>query len=136
VKRCEHCDGSGQVHHGEGALHYVTLCPNHCALRAWDQECDECYPDWRCECGDLNRYHEAFCYRCGAGQPEDHLQKARVPLGDAERQRCERCEGDGSYSELAPCTTCGSDCACNGPPVIVDPCPDCGGSGEHEGKRT
>lgn len=27
--------------------------------------------DWRCECGDLNRYHEVFCYRCGAGQPED-----------------------------------------------------------------
>ena len=26
--------------------------------------------DWRCECGDLNRHHEAFCYRCGAGQPE------------------------------------------------------------------
>jgi hypothetical protein len=26
--------------------------------------------DWRCECGDLNRDHEAFCYRCGAGQPE------------------------------------------------------------------
>lgn len=28
-------------------------------------------PDWRCECGDLNRGHEAFCYRCGAGQPEE-----------------------------------------------------------------
>jgi hypothetical protein len=27
--------------------------------------------DWRCECGDLNRDHEAFCYRCGAGQPEE-----------------------------------------------------------------
>jgi hypothetical protein len=26
--------------------------------------------DWRCECGDLNRHHEAFCYRCGAGRPE------------------------------------------------------------------
>jgi hypothetical protein len=25
--------------------------------------------DWRCECGDLNRHHEAFCYRCGAGSP-------------------------------------------------------------------
>jgi hypothetical protein len=24
--------------------------------------------DWRCECGDLNRDHEAFCYRCGAGR--------------------------------------------------------------------
>lgn len=26
---------------------------------------------WRCECGDLNGLHEAFCYRCGACQPED-----------------------------------------------------------------
>ncbi len=25
---------------------------------------------WRCECGDLCERHEAFCYRCGAGQPE------------------------------------------------------------------
>jgi hypothetical protein len=32
-------------------------------------------------------------------------------------------------AELAPCTTFGSDCACNGPRVIVDPCPDCEGSG-------
>lgn len=28
-------------------------------------------PPWRCECGDLNMAHEAFCYRCGAGQPEE-----------------------------------------------------------------
>jgi protein gp37 len=27
--------------------------------------------DWRCECGDVNRAHEAFCYRCGAGGPEE-----------------------------------------------------------------
>ena len=27
--------------------------------------------DWRCECGDLNSRGEAFCHRCGAGQPED-----------------------------------------------------------------
>lgn len=27
--------------------------------------------NWRCECGDLNQRHEAFCYRCGAGQPEE-----------------------------------------------------------------
>lgn len=43
--------------------------------------------------------------------------------------RCQRCEGDGSYSELALCTTFGPDCACNGSRVTVDPCPDCGGSG-------
>lgn len=34
-------------------------------------ECDcEPHQDWRCECGDLNRWHESFCYRCGAGRPE------------------------------------------------------------------
>lgn len=44
-------------------------------------------------------------------------------------ERCLRCEGDGSYSELAECTTFGSDCACNGPRVLVDPCPDCDGTG-------
>ncbi len=26
--------------------------------------------DWRCGCGCLNRAHEAFCFRCGGGQPE------------------------------------------------------------------
>lgn len=25
---------------------------------------------WRCECGDINGAHEAFCYRCGAGGPD------------------------------------------------------------------
>ena len=25
---------------------------------------------WRCECGDANGLHEAFCYRCGGGGPE------------------------------------------------------------------
>jgi hypothetical protein len=25
---------------------------------------------WRCECGDLNKPDEVFCYRCGAGPPE------------------------------------------------------------------
>jgi hypothetical protein len=42
---------------------------------------------------------------------------------------CDRCEGDGSLSELAPCTTHDRDCACNGPRVTIDPCPDCEGSG-------
>ena len=28
-------------------------------------------PDWRCECGDHNRWHEATCYRCGAGRTGD-----------------------------------------------------------------
>lgn len=48
--------------------------------------------DWRCECGDLNRYHEAFCYRCGAGQPEEGARTAffmkqtggRFPGGEIE----------------------------------------------------
>lgn len=27
--------------------------------------------DWRCrDCDCLNRDHEAFCFRCGAGRPE------------------------------------------------------------------
>jgi hypothetical protein len=34
---CDVCDGAGQVWHGSGALTYVTLCPNGCALRAWDE---------------------------------------------------------------------------------------------------
>jgi hypothetical protein len=42
---------------------------------------------------------------------------------------CEQCEGDGSYSDLAPCTTHDRDCACNGPRVVIDPCEVCGGSG-------
>lgn len=39
---------------------------------AWVRDLrDECLGrDWRCECGDLNRVSEAFCYRCGSGQPE------------------------------------------------------------------
>jgi hypothetical protein len=35
------CDGRGQVHHGEGALSFVTLCPNGCGSKAWDAECEE-----------------------------------------------------------------------------------------------
>jgi hypothetical protein len=34
------CDGRGQVHHGEGALAFVTLCPNGCGAKAWDEECE------------------------------------------------------------------------------------------------
>lgn len=26
--------------------------------------------DWRCECGDLNRWHEWCCFRCGAAKPD------------------------------------------------------------------
>lgn len=32
----------------------------------------DCMTDWFCECGDLNREHEAGCYRCGAGRPEPY----------------------------------------------------------------
>jgi hypothetical protein len=39
------CDGDGQVHHGEGALSWVTLCRNaDCVARreaAWAKECGE-----------------------------------------------------------------------------------------------
>jgi hypothetical protein len=42
---------------------------------------------------------------------------------------CPACDGDGSYSKLADCTTTGTDCACKRPRVLVDPCDVCGGSG-------
>lgn len=35
---------------------------------------------WRCECRDLNRDNDTFCYRCGAGRPEDH-DSAAFPKG-------------------------------------------------------
>jgi DnaJ-class molecular chaperone len=43
---------------------------------------------------------------------------------------CPKCEGDGSYSELADCTTFDKDCACNFSRITVDPCPECAGTGE------
>lgn len=46
-----------------------------------------------------------------------------------DRVSCHRCEGDGSYSELADCTTMDGNCACNGARVLVDPCPKCDGTG-------
>lgn len=49
--------------------------------------------DWRCECGDLNRNHEAFCYRCGAGQPEGRvglLSAKRSPVTQAWRLKLYR----------------------------------------------
>lgn len=36
-------------------------------------------PDWRCECGDLNRWYEAGCFRCGAGRPEEPAKRAAEP---------------------------------------------------------
>lgn len=37
---CPQCDGQGQVHHGEGALSYVTLCKDEACWerrqQAWD----------------------------------------------------------------------------------------------------
>jgi hypothetical protein len=41
-------------------------------------------PDWRCECGDLNRAHEAFCYRCGAGPPEQEDDPLADQAGEGE----------------------------------------------------
>jgi hypothetical protein len=46
--------------------------------------------DWRCECGDLNGYHESFCYRCGAGQPDvltDHQNEYAYHLEQANEAR-------------------------------------------------
>lgn len=36
--------------------------------------------DWRCECGDVNRAHEAGCYRCGAGRPDVERDPASWPV--------------------------------------------------------
>jgi hypothetical protein len=41
------------------------------ALSRFSTPATEGREDWRCECGDLNRWHEVFCYRCGAGSPDD-----------------------------------------------------------------
>jgi hypothetical protein len=47
----------------------VEGCPH--PAPGYNEFCDQHGPpSWRCECGDLNRAHEAFCYRCGAVQPE------------------------------------------------------------------
>lgn len=37
---CDLCDGHGQIHHGEGALGFVTLCPNACGSKGWDADCE------------------------------------------------------------------------------------------------
>jgi hypothetical protein len=47
--------------------------------------------DWRCECGDLNREHEAFCYRCGAGAPEE-CARCGHELLRSEGPLCSDCE--------------------------------------------
>lgn len=46
-------------------------CPN--PAPGYDEFCRQHgEPDWRCDdCRCLNGAYEAFCYRCGAGQPED-----------------------------------------------------------------
>lgn len=40
--------------------------------------------DWRCECNCLNSPHEAFCFRCGAGAPENPVPVC-VQCGEARR---------------------------------------------------
>lgn len=62
------------------------------------------------------------CEVCGRGGFND-------PGGSCICVPCSKCEGDGSYSELADCTTFDKDCACNGPRAHVDPCERCNGSG-------
>jgi DnaJ-class molecular chaperone len=39
---CTLCDGHGQVRHGEGALAFVTVCPNGCGSREWDKGSERC----------------------------------------------------------------------------------------------
>ena len=46
--------------------------------------------DWRCLCGDLNREHEACCYRCGGGDPREEMPK---PFFTEQQERAlDRCE--------------------------------------------
>lgn len=47
----------------------------------------------------------------------------------SEDNYCEKCDGEGSYSQMADCTTFGPGCGCN-ERVIIDPCEVCGGSGD------
>lgn len=47
------------------------FCGSALDARALQVLLGEARKDWRCECGDLNRWHEVFCYRCGAGPQED-----------------------------------------------------------------
>jgi hypothetical protein len=49
---------------------YGTACEWRNVADAIEREAKD--RGWRCECGDLNRDHEAFCYRCGAGPHGDH----------------------------------------------------------------
>lgn len=42
------CDGHGQVHHGSGALHYVTLCRDKACVAAREAR-------WAAECGEAPR---------------------------------------------------------------------------------
>lgn len=64
-----------------------------------------------------------------------HVNPAGGTCGEAitatpvKPECCPRCEGDGSYSELADCTTLDKDCACNFSRVLIDPCPKCDGTG-------
>lgn len=50
------CDGTGQVHHGEGALSYVTQCQNpSCVRQCWD--CDYRHPiDEKCPAVSMRIY--------------------------------------------------------------------------------
>ena len=54
--------------------------------------------DWRCECGDLNRWHESCCYRCGAGRTEEEDAVPDFPSELVEAVR----EAVSSCAALAP----------------------------------
>lgn len=62
------CDGCGKLIAGEPhTIGYHVVHPNaRCEWEAFHGG------DWRCgDCRCINGGHEAFCYRCGAGHPED-----------------------------------------------------------------
>lgn len=91
----EDADRDVEIFTGEGAetaarSRYDESCQSwNCTLfAAQDSGGDTETADWRCECGDLNRWHELFCYRCGAGPPdEDDEPPAPSSLAEREEKR-------------------------------------------------
>jgi hypothetical protein len=68
---CTVCRGAGEVEWSTTP----KIDPRDPRCETRTDPCGECEgtgiapepTSWRCECGDLNGEHEAFCYRCGAG---------------------------------------------------------------------
>ena len=60
--------------------------------------------DWRCLCGDLNREHEACCFRCGGGNPAEPMPDEPF-FTDQQERSLARCEAFDRASEPRKETT-------------------------------